>query len=105
MAVEYAKDKIHCNALCPGCECSLLSSLGALFSTAEYSVSVIDLKSPMTQPIFEDNATREGIEAMAPWGEWGNVENVARCAVFLASDDAAYITGVTLVIDGGYTAQ
>ena len=59
----------------------------------------------MTLPIFEDRKTREGIEALTPWGEWGNVEDVAACAVFLASDDAAYVTGVALPVDGGYTAQ
>ena len=43
---------------------------------------------------------------MTPWGdEWGAVEDVAKCAVFLASDDVAYVTGVALPIDGGYTAS
>lgn len=59
----------------------------------------------MTKPIFEDAKTREEIKDLTPWGEWGNVEDVAKCAVFLASDDAAYVTGVALPIDGGYTAQ
>ncbi|MCJ1282469.1 hypothetical protein MMC26_001792 [Xylographa opegraphella] len=82
IAVEYGKEKIHCNALCPGY-----------------------LKTPMTEPIYNDPQNRADIEAMTPWGEWGNVEDVAACAVFLASDDAAYVTGVPLLIDGGYTAQ
>ncbi|MCJ1430931.1 hypothetical protein MMC27_000281, partial [Xylographa pallens] len=82
IAVEYGKEKIHCNALCPGY-----------------------LKTPMTEPIYNDPKNRADIEAMTPWGEWGNVEDVAACAVFLASDDAAYVTGVPLMIDGGYTAQ
>lgn len=59
----------------------------------------------MTAPIYEDAATREEITALTPWGEWGLAEDVAKCAIFLASDDAAYVTGVPLVIDGGYTAQ
>lgn len=67
--------------------------------------AITDLKTPMTEQIYKDDETREGINAMTPWGEWGNVEDVARCAVFLASEDANYITGVPLVIDGGYTAQ
>ena len=37
----------------------------------------------MTRPLFEDSATREGIEAMTLWGEWGTVDDVANCAVFL----------------------
>ncbi|MCJ1316322.1 hypothetical protein MMC15_001643 [Xylographa vitiligo] len=82
IAVEYGKEKIHCNALCPGY-----------------------LKTPMTEPIYNDPKNRADIEAMTPWGEWGHVEDVAACAVFLASDDAAYVTGVPLMIDGGYTAQ
>ncbi|KAI9792880.1 MAG: putative secondary metabolism biosynthetic enzyme [Piccolia ochrophora] len=82
VAVEYGSDRIHCNALCPGY-----------------------LKTPMTQPIFADDKTRETIIAATPWGEWGNAEDVAKCAVFLASDDAAYVTGLPMVIDGGYTAQ
>ena len=65
----------------------------------------LDLKTPMTAPIYEDVATRQEIIAMTPWGEWGLVEDVAKCAVFLASDDAAYVTGLPMVIDGGYTAQ
>ncbi|KAL8792662.1 MAG: hypothetical protein Q9195_004722 [Heterodermia aff. obscurata] len=82
IAVEYGADKIHCNALCPGY-----------------------LKTPMTAPIYEDADTRQEIIAMTPWGEWGLAEDVAKCAVFLASDDAAYVTGLPMVIDGGYTAQ
>ena len=64
-----------------------------------------DLKTPMTAPIYEDVDTRQEITAMTPWGEWGRVEDVAKCAVFLAGDDAAYVTGLPMVIDGGYTAQ
>lgn len=59
----------------------------------------------MTAPIYEDKKMRQEINAMTPWGEWGLVEDVAKCAVFLASDDAAYVTGLPMVIDGGYTAQ
>ena len=35
-------------------------------------------------------------------GNWGLVEHVAKCAVFLANDDAAYVTGLPMAIDGGY---
>lgn len=65
----------------------------------------LDLKTPMTAPIYADKETRDGINALTPWGEWGEADDVAKCAVFLASDDAAYVTGVPLLIDGGYTAQ
>ena len=64
-----------------------------------------DLKTPMTASIYEDAKTRESINSMTPWGEWGLAEDVAKCAVFLASDDAAYVTGLPMAIDGGYRAQ
>ncbi|KAL8688475.1 MAG: hypothetical protein Q9218_005626 [Villophora microphyllina] len=83
VAVEYAKHKVHCNALCPG-----------------------HLRTPMTQEQFEDPKHRSAISALTPWGdEWGSPQDVAKVAVFLASDDAAYVTGVPLPVDGGYCAQ
>ena len=83
VAVEQAKNKIHCNAICPG-----------------------HLRTPMTQGQYEDSGSRAAISALTPWGnEWGDPADVAKAAVFLASDDAAYVTGVALPVDGGYTAQ
>lgn len=43
--------------------------------------------------------------AQTPWGMWGEVEDVAKGVVFLASDDASWVTGVPLPIDGGWAAQ
>lgn len=65
----------------------------------------IDLKTPMTETIYADEKFRNAVNAMTPWGDWGSAEDVAKCAVFLASDDAAYVTGLPMTIDGGYTAQ
>ena len=49
---------------------------------------------------------RTAISALTPFGdEWGAAEDVAKGYVYLASDDAAYATGIALPIDGGYTAQ
>lgn len=107
IAVEYGAEKIHCNALCPGCEFPpLMPSVEHLVNVNLLSLTVnLDLKSPMTALLHEDVDTRKDITAMIPWGEWGMVEDVAKCAVFLASDDAAYVTGLPMVVDGGYTAQ
>ena len=49
--------------------------------------------------------TKEALVAGHPWGDLGHPEDVARAAVFLASEDAQWITGISLVIDGGYTVQ
>lgn len=38
-------------------------------------------------------------------GDWGLAEDIARGYVFMASDDAAYVTGVALPMDGGFIAQ
>ena len=43
--------------------------------------------------------------AMHPFGGFGEVDDIAGPAVFLASADAGWITGVLLAVDGGYTAQ
>ena len=60
----------------------------------------------MTEGQFQKQETRTAISNLTPWGdEWGAAEDVAQGYVYLASDDAAYITGVALPIDGGYTAQ
>ena len=65
----------------------------------------IVVKTPMSAQAYENKEIRDALSAMIPWGDWGLADEVAKCAVFLASDDAAYMTGVPLVIDGGYTAQ
>ena len=49
--------------------------------------------------------TKQALIAGHPWGTLGQPEDVAKAAVFLASGDAQWITGIPLVIDGGYTAQ
>ena len=60
----------------------------------------------MTQDKYQDPETRLAISALTPWGDvWGSAEDVAKSFVFLASDDADFITGIAMPIDGGYTAQ
>lgn len=59
--------------------------------------------------IFADTikniAARETIEALHPFGGSGVPEDIAGAAVFLASADARWMTGVNLPVDGGFTAQ
>lgn len=66
----------------------------------------LDLRTPMTQDQFQNQEQRAAISALTPWGnEWGAAEDVAQGYVYLASNDAAYVTGIALPIDGGYCAQ
>ena len=82
VAIDYAQDKIHCNAVCPGF-----------------------MKTAMTQNDYEDEQVDTQLMSLTPWKEWGNVYDVARGAVVLASEDADFITGVGLPVDGGVTCQ
>lgn len=63
------------------------------------------LKTSMTQNLQGDPSSLATINAAHPFGGMGDPEDVARAAVFLASDDARWITGVPLPIDGGYVLQ
>jgi len=81
MAASYGRDRIRVNAICPG---TIRTRLTADFiARAE-----------------RDAAEGRGI----PLGRVGEPEDIARCALFLASDDAAWITGAAIVVDGGAMA-
>jgi NAD(P)-dependent dehydrogenase (short-subunit alcohol dehydrogenase family) len=59
----------------------------------------------MTQNIQNDPAARQKIDEAHVFGGMGETEDVARVAVFLASDDARWVTGVPLPVDGGFLCQ
>jgi NAD(P)-dependent dehydrogenase (short-subunit alcohol dehydrogenase family) len=79
MAVELAKHGIVVNAIAPA-----------------------QIDTRLTQTLPEE--ARQRRVARIPMGRFGEVDEVARAALFLASDDAAFITGHTLAVDGGYLA-
>jgi len=81
VALDYAESRIHCNAICPG-----------------YTETSILLNT-----IKQHN--REDIQAKHPLRGIGSPEDLAGAAIFLASDEARWITGVCLPVDGGYTTQ
>ena len=59
----------------------------------------------MRPPMRGVGGDESAIRAIVPAGRRGTPEEVAAAACYLASDAAAYVTGHTLVIDGGWTAQ
>ena len=63
------------------------------------------IETPMTQPFFEDKSFRESVLQKIKLGRLGTVEDLMGAIVFLASDAAAMMTGTSLVVDGGWTAE
>jgi len=61
--------------------------------------------TPMTRPFLADPSFRAGVLERIPLGRLGSVEDVAAAVVFLASPAAALVTGASLLVDGGWTAQ
>lgn len=69
------------------------------------SVAPTYIETPMTKPFFENEAFRQDTLRRIPLGRVGTVAEVAAAVVFLASPSASLITGASLLVDGGYTAQ
>lgn len=68
------------------------------------NVNVIEpgwIDTPGEHETFGDDAIREAAPTL-PWGRLGQPEDIGRAAAFLASDDADYITGTSLLVDGGF---
>ena len=81
MAVRHGKDNIRVNSVHPG------------------------FMPPMASGIAYDQDQRRGNLEQTPLGREGRIEEVANAVLFLASDEASYITGAELAVDGGFTAK
>jgi len=93
LAITYAGRGVTVNAICPG---AIQTSLRA------NSARILgDDAPPMTGGV---GGSDDAIRAVTPAGRRGTLGEVAAAAVYLASEEAAYVTGQTLVIDGGWTA-
>jgi len=81
LAVEYARSGIRANSLCPG-----------------------PIDTPLLVELLADPERRQRRLVHVPMGRLGRPEEIARAALFLASDDSSFMTGSALVVDGGITA-
>jgi NAD(P)-dependent dehydrogenase (short-subunit alcohol dehydrogenase family) len=81
VAVIYGRQGIRCNALCPG-----------------------PIMTPMLAKFLDDEPKRQRRLVHIPMGRFGEPLEIARGALFLASDDSSWMTGQSLIVDGGITA-
>ena len=63
------------------------------------------IETPMTRPFFEDAAFKESVLAKIKLGRIGRVEDLMGAVIYLASDASALVTGTSLIVDGGWTAD
>jgi NAD(P)-dependent dehydrogenase (short-subunit alcohol dehydrogenase family) len=82
MAIDLAPHGVRVNTLCP-----------------------TFIETPMTKPFFENAAFKESVLAKIKLGRLGTVEDLMGAIVFLAGDASSLMTGSSLIIDGGWTAD
>lgn len=81
-ALKWARSNIRVNAVCPGV-----------------------IETPMTEAVANNPEIRKIMEAMTPMGRMGQPEEIANAVLWLCSDQASFVTGHPLVIDGGATVS
>ncbi len=69
------------------------------------SVAPTFIETPMTKPMFENPEFKEFVMRMIPMGKIGQPQDIAEAVLYLASDRSGMVTGHSLVVDGGWTAQ
>jgi NAD(P)-dependent dehydrogenase (short-subunit alcohol dehydrogenase family) len=82
LAIELATEGITVNGISPGW-----------------------FETELTKPIWSNPEANESLVSRIPLGRWGDAKDVAKLAVYLCSNEAGYITGTDILIDGGYVAQ
>jgi NAD(P)-dependent dehydrogenase (short-subunit alcohol dehydrogenase family) len=81
LAVEYAPSNIRVNSLCPGF-----------------------VETPLTARALKNPGIQRALIESTPLRRFGSPEEIAKAALFLASDEASYVTGAELAVDGGMSA-
>ena len=82
LALELAPEKITVNGISPG-----------------------PIATEMNAPLIQDPVLNQEFISKIPLGRWGKVEEVGQLAAYLCSEDAGFITGTDILMDGGWTAQ
>jgi NAD(P)-dependent dehydrogenase (short-subunit alcohol dehydrogenase family) len=82
LALELAPEKITVNGISPG-----------------------PFATEINTPVLQNPELNQQFVSRIPLGRWGEVDEVGKLAVYLCSEDAGFITGTDLLIDGGWTAQ
>ena len=82
LARDLGPAGIRVNAICPGV-----------------------IRTPLTEQYFTDDAFEEGLRTVVPQGRVGIAADVADAALYLASDQSAYVSGIALTVDGGWLAE
>ncbi|KAF1022615.1 MAG: 3-oxoacyl-[acyl-carrier-protein] reductase FabG [Paracidovorax wautersii] len=82
LALEWGRDGIRVNTVCPGM-----------------------IRTPLTEAVYLDNAVKARRETLVPLGRIGQAQDIAQAVRYLASEDASYVTGSNLVVDGGIASN
>ncbi len=82
LARDLGPAGIRVNAICPGL-----------------------IRTPLTEQYFTEEAFEEGLRTVVPQGRVGLAADVADAALYLASDQSAYVNGIALTVDGGWLAE
>jgi NAD(P)-dependent dehydrogenase (short-subunit alcohol dehydrogenase family) len=77
----------------------------AAYGIRSNTIAPTFIETPMTRPFLADPAFRDSVLAKIKLGRLGTVEDLMGAALFLASDASALVTGTSLVVDGGWTAE